>query len=335
MSKESVAVASHWPACRDHQDNITSTIHTSTVHQEDAAQTTIREEVAELGAAAGTTTTKTTPPPTTTTPPPPTTPITTTPPTATSPPPPTTTLTTTPPPTTVMNYQVVVLSLNDTERMDFLNIHQLFPAPTREERSVKLFSNNCTDEIIKPVDTITSLENVCNLLLLDDDLAPSCEDQWNLCLAREGYIEYVASWELSWCPGKIAGNPDRLYRWPQCCYHPETQNPSGDLEGCLFKYAIGLIESHLLSSTTTVTAATSSTTTNSSEATLAADGIVGISIFGPGLLLCPLLIAGNPDNLYQWPGCCINPATQNPSGDLEGCLSIYAGIFEASGQLAQ
>ena len=80
-------------------------------------------------------------------------------------------------------------------------------------------------------------ENVCNLLLLDDDLAPSCEDQWNLCLAREGYIEYVASWELSWCPGKIAGNPDRLYRWPQCCYHPETQNPSGDLEGCLFKYA--------------------------------------------------------------------------------------------------
>ena len=33
MSKESVAVASHWPACRDHQDNITSTIHTSTVHQ--------------------------------------------------------------------------------------------------------------------------------------------------------------------------------------------------------------------------------------------------------------------------------------------------------------
>ena len=80
-------------------------------------------------------------------------------------------------------------------------------------------------------------ENVCNLLLLDHDLAPSCEDQWNLCLAREGYIEYVASWELNWCPGEIAGNPDRLYRWPQCCYHPETQNPSGDLEGCLFKYA--------------------------------------------------------------------------------------------------
>ena len=31
--KKSVAVASHWPTCRDHQDNITSTIHTSTVHQ--------------------------------------------------------------------------------------------------------------------------------------------------------------------------------------------------------------------------------------------------------------------------------------------------------------
>ena len=34
--------------------------------------------------------------------------------------------------------------LNDTERVDFLSIHQKFPAPTRADNLVKVFSNNCT-----------------------------------------------------------------------------------------------------------------------------------------------------------------------------------------------
>ena len=43
-------------------------------------------------------------------------------------------------------------------------------------------------------------------------------------------------WTLNWCPGRIGQDPDNLYIWPQCCYHPQTQTPSGDLWGCLLKY---------------------------------------------------------------------------------------------------
>ena len=46
----------------------------------------------------------------------------------------------------------------------------------------------------------------------------------------------LASWSLNWCARRIGQNPDNLYIWPQCCYHPLTQTPSGDLWGCLLKY---------------------------------------------------------------------------------------------------
>merc|ERR1712012_1007754 len=41
------------------------------------------------------------------------------------------------------------------------------------------------------------------------------------------------SWRLNWCPRRIGRNPNRLRRFPQCCFHPRTQRPRGDLWGCI------------------------------------------------------------------------------------------------------
>merc|ERR1719328_866754 len=49
-------------------------------------------------------------------------------------------------------------------------------------------------------------------------------------------ISTLASSSLNWCPRKIGSNPNRLYKWPKCCYHPITQTPKGGLWQCLIKY---------------------------------------------------------------------------------------------------
>jgi len=49
-------------------------------------------------------------------------------------------------------------------------------------------------------------------------------------------ISALPSWSLKWCPGRIGSNPNRLYSFPQCCFHPITQTPSGKLWGCLTHY---------------------------------------------------------------------------------------------------
>jgi len=46
----------------------------------------------------------------------------------------------------------------------------------------------------------------------------------------------LPSWSLKWCPRRIQGNPNRLRFYPQCCFHPITQRPRGNLWGCLNKY---------------------------------------------------------------------------------------------------
>jgi len=139
---------------------------------------------------------------------------------------------------TCQNYstdiEVAVLSLNETESEEFSNIYQRFPPPIRGEEFVTFYSENCT-EVILPIDSIGSLESMCNVLLLDENSLPSCEEQWKTCSQRLA-IPALASCNLKWCPGRIGQNQNLLYRWPQCCYHPETQTPSGDLWGCLLEY---------------------------------------------------------------------------------------------------
>jgi len=49
-------------------------------------------------------------------------------------------------------------------------------------------------------------------------------------------IPALPSWSLKWCPGRIGSNPNRLYSFPQCCFHPITQTPKGNLWGCLNEY---------------------------------------------------------------------------------------------------
>jgi len=49
-------------------------------------------------------------------------------------------------------------------------------------------------------------------------------------------LSYLPSWSLKWCPRRIGNNPNRLRRFPQCCFHPITQRPKGKLWGCLRKY---------------------------------------------------------------------------------------------------
>ena len=64
----------------------------------------------------------------------------------------------------------------------------------------------------------------------------------------------LPSWSLKWCPRRIQGNPNRylctltfcnscverffyrLRRFPQCCFHPITRRPRGNLWVCLNKY---------------------------------------------------------------------------------------------------
>jgi len=149
--------------------------------------------------------------------------------------------------------EVIVLSLNETEQTVFLNIFQQFPSPPGEE-SVTFYSRNCTDEIQKPIDSIVSLDSTCVVILLDENSSPSCEEQWKNCtrMPQNGNMttqpakplrgfstlafSALASWSLKWCPGRIGQNPNRLCKWPQCCFHPITQRPKGGLWQCLIKY---------------------------------------------------------------------------------------------------
>ena len=50
-------------------------------------------------------------------------------------------------------FSVAVLSLNETEQEEFLNIFQQFPPPTRGENFVTFYSENCTvsDDPLKHV----------------------------------------------------------------------------------------------------------------------------------------------------------------------------------------